>query len=237
MTKKIVVFDLDETIGYFTQLSVFKYSIENEIKRQLKFSEFVLLLDLFKDYFRPDMFNIFNFLKEKKIKDNKIKVYIYTNNNGGRSWTYSIKRYIEHKLEYKLFDRTILSWKDENGKIIEKCRSGYYKSYKDLVKCGKLSKDDKICFLDDTQHNKMIHKNVYYIHLFKYKLKLSYEDMINKLFKSELKYIFKDLYISYNNILDYILEDESNKYVEHILKPKYNKKEILNEIKKFLDTF
>ena len=161
MTKKIIVFDLDETIGYFTQLSVFKYAIENEIKRQLKFTEFILLLDLFKNYFRPDMFDIFNFLKKQKIKNKNVKVYIYTNNNGGRSWTYSIKRYIEHKLNYKLFDRTILSWKDENGKILEKCRSGYYKSYSDLMKCGKLSKDDKICFLDDTQHNKMIHKNVY----------------------------------------------------------------------------
>lgn len=237
MTKKIIVFDLDETIGYFTQLSVFKYAIEDEIKRQLKFIEFIKLLDLFQNYFRPDIFDIFNFLKNEKMKNKKIKVYIYTNNNGGRSWTYSIKKYIEHKINYKLFDRTILSWKDENGKILEKCRSGYYKSYKDLLKCGKIGKNDKICFLDDTQHNKMIHKNVYYIHLFKYKLKFSYEDMINKLFKSELKNIFKDKIISSQNILDYIMMDNSNKYAEHILKPKYNKKEILNEIKKFLDTF
>ena len=39
MTKKIIVFDLDETIGYFTQLSVFKYAIENEIKDQEMFEE------------------------------------------------------------------------------------------------------------------------------------------------------------------------------------------------------
>ena len=73
MTKKIIVFDLDETIGYFTQLSVFKYAIENEIKRQLKFTEFILLLDLFKNYFRPDMFDIFNFLKKQKIKNKNVK--------------------------------------------------------------------------------------------------------------------------------------------------------------------
>ncbi len=237
MTKKIIVFDLDETIGYFTQLSVFKYAIESEINRQLKFTEFVLLMDLFQDYFRPDIFDIFYFLKQQKLKSNKIKVFIYTNNNGGRSWTYSIKKYIEHKINYKLFDRTILSWKDENGKILEKCRTSFNKSYKDLLKCGKLGKNDKICFLDDTHHDKMIHKNVYYIHLFKYKLKLSYEDMIFKLFKSNLKNIFKDINTSSSNIIDYILQDEANKYVEHILKPKYNKKEILNEIKKFLDSF
>ena len=61
--------------------------------------------------------------------------------------------------------------------------------------------------------------------------------MIFKLFRSNLKNIFKDVNTSSNNIIDYILQDEANKYVEHILKPKYNKKEILNEIKKFLDSF
>ena len=39
---------------------------------------------------------------------------IYTNNIGPKSWVHNIRKYIEHKLEYKLFDRTIAAWKVGN---------------------------------------------------------------------------------------------------------------------------
>ena len=70
-----------------------------------------------------------------------------------------IRKYIEHKIGYKLFDRTIAAWKVGNV-IYEKCRTSHSKSVRDLVRCSSVKISDKICFLDDQQHPKMIRPNV-----------------------------------------------------------------------------
>ena len=49
------------------------------------------------------MIQLFKYLNLKK-KNKWLKVMIYTNNNGPKSWTYDIKHYIE-KINYKLFDK------------------------------------------------------------------------------------------------------------------------------------
>ena len=96
------VFDLDKTIGYFTQLAIFMESIEDYIKRALKLKEFYKLLDMFPNLFRPDIFKIFEYLKDLKKKHRYVKVLIYTNNMGPKNWVHHIRKYIEHKLNYKL---------------------------------------------------------------------------------------------------------------------------------------
>ena len=45
--KKIIVFDMDETLGYFTQLGIFISILEDNIKRRITNQEFNLLMDLF----------------------------------------------------------------------------------------------------------------------------------------------------------------------------------------------
>ena len=41
MTNLVVVFDLDQTIGYFTQIGILIDSIETITKRKLKLNEFL----------------------------------------------------------------------------------------------------------------------------------------------------------------------------------------------------
>ena len=231
MRKNVVIFDLDETIGYFSQLSVFMSYIEVYLNREFTEKEFKVLLDIFPEVFRPDIFIILNYLKQEKKKNKNLKVIIYTNNNGPKQWTYSIKRYIENKINSKIFDRSILAWKVD-GNQYEKCRTTHNKTYNDLLRCGKFSKRDKFCFLDDAYHKKMIHKQIYYINLYKYKHKFSYEEMFNRLLNSKLDIINKQ---DSKKILSDIMEDNSNRFIEQILKRKYDKKEILNEIKLFLN--
>ena len=68
---KIVVFDLDETLGYFTELGIFydclkKYiNSENNIIK-LSQTEFNDILDLFPEFVRPNIINILTYLKRKK---------------------------------------------------------------------------------------------------------------------------------------------------------------------------
>ena len=54
----IIVFDLDQTIGYFTQFAIFMEGIESYIKRKLKRDEFYKLLDLYPKIFRPKMMDL-----------------------------------------------------------------------------------------------------------------------------------------------------------------------------------
>lgn len=229
------VFDLDKTIGYFTQFAIFMEGIEEYFKKKLTKKEFFKLLDLYPDVFRPDMFKIFNYLKILKKKKKGVKVLIYTNNNGPKSWVYDIKKYIEHKINYPLFDRTIAAWK-VRGEVYEKCRTSYDKSYKDLLACSMLSTNYNIMFFDDQPHPKMKHDKINYVYLNGYKHDIKFTSMIKKFIKSKLfpihdKDKFKDFILKFSKSdpLGFKYRESPNSS-----KHNYNKKLLLKLVKKFV---
>ena len=181
---KVIVFDLDETIGHFVQLSILDYKLRKHNNKDLTKDQFHKILDLFPEVFRPNIINIFKYLHKMKVKNNgKIKIMIYTNNNGCRMWVNRIKSYIEKKVNAKIFDRVICAWKYD-GKILEKNRTGYEKKYTDLLKCGHLKKKDEIMFLDDQLYEKMVHPRVTYLHLKPYHHKYDDKYMIHRYLKN-----------------------------------------------------
>jgi hypothetical protein len=187
---KIVVFDLDETLGYFTEFGMFWNGINSYINSKnidiiLDQYFFNKLLELYPEFIRPNIMNILNYLKKKKRSLHCEKVIIYTNNQGPRNWTIMIKDYFENKLKYKLFDQIIGAFKI-NGKQIELCRTSHLKSHKDLVKCIKIPPTTQICFLDDVYYPDMKHKNVYYINIKPYIHDLSFNVLINRFLNSSL---------------------------------------------------
>jgi len=101
---KIVVFDLDETLGQFEELGIFCDAIENYNKRKLNFDEFYTIMDTFPEFIRPNIIKILLYLKNKKQKGDCNKVMIYTNNQGPKEWAQNIKKYFEKKLRYNLFE-------------------------------------------------------------------------------------------------------------------------------------
>ena len=67
MKNKIVVFDVDETLGYFTQLGVFCDCLDeyfNDVNYGNK--NFNKILDLCPEFIRPNLFPTLQFLKQKK---------------------------------------------------------------------------------------------------------------------------------------------------------------------------
>ena len=125
MIKKAVIFDLDETIGYFTELGLLWDCLQIYFKNKLNQGDFNQLCDLYHFYFRPDIFTTFHLLKYFK---KRLYVLIYTNNNGPKSWTLLIKNYSEHKIKFKLFDQVICAYKVD-GQQVEKNRTTYNKTY------------------------------------------------------------------------------------------------------------
>ena len=191
---KIVVFDLDETLGYFSEFgmiweAVSYYISKNNLEQNQNQNQnqelFNNLLDLFPEFLRPNIFSILEYLKRKKIKSKCNKLILYTNNQGPTEWAKSIIKYFETKTNYKLFDQIIAAYKI-NGKQVEMCRTTYSKTHEDLLKCTKLPSNVEICFLDDIYHPGMDNENIYYINVKAYKHDLSFAEIIRRLIGSNI---------------------------------------------------
>lgn len=176
--ENVVVFDLDETLGYFCELGIFVDSLEKVLKRKLSKPEFFEIIDMFPEFLRPDILKILKYIKLKKMK-RKFKVMIYTNNQKSPEWAKDIKDYFEYKLNYKLFDQVILAFKI-NGVKVEPNRTSHSKSLRDFINCTKLDEPINICFIDDQSHPEMVDENIYYINMFPYSNHLNFAEMIER---------------------------------------------------------
>ena len=185
---KIVVFDLDETLGYFTQYGIFWDSLSNYLKLknkgELTQNDFDIILDLFPEFIRPNIINILTYLKSKKKSNCCHKMMIYTNNTGAREWARHIVSYFEKKINYKLVDQIIAAFKI-NGKRVEICRTTQNKTHKDLIKCTKIPSDAEICFMDDNFYPEMANDNIYYINVKPYYHDLQFDYMLKQFKESD----------------------------------------------------
>ena len=185
---KIVVFDLDGTLGYFTEFGIFWDSLIAYVKNNnniiITQDTFNATLDLFPEVVRPNIINILGYLRNKKETKCCTKMMIYTNNNGPKEWVQKIIKYFENKLDCELFDQLIYAFKI-NGKQIELGRTTHSKNHDDLVRCSKIPANTEICFMDDIYFPEMDKSNVYYINIQPYYHDLGFEEMIDRFKKSK----------------------------------------------------
>lgn len=196
--KKVIVFDLDETLGSFLELNILFNTIDFVLqdKNILSISN---LLDLFPEFFRNNIFQILQYIYKKKQSGECDKVYIYTNNQSKSQTVSNIVDYMTKKIvknNEKLFDQIIYAFKI-NGQIIQVGRSSHRKNYDDLIRCTLLPKKTAICFLDDFYFDEMKKERIYYIQPKPYFHGLSSYDIINRLFNSKYDQIIKN----YKNII------------------------------------
>ena len=198
MTKgKYIVFDVDETLGYFSQLGSFidAISFYNKDFSGSIFERFNEILDLFPEFVRPKMIEILKYVHEKKGSGTCGGVFIYTNNQGPRTWVQHIAKYFDYKVGNverndrndgaKLFDKIIAAYMI-NGKVIEPGRTSQNKTYDDLLRITGISNQAEVCFVDDLNHPDMRHENVLYLNVKPYVKTLSTDEMIRRYLKSPL---------------------------------------------------
>ena len=82
LSSKIVVFDVDETLGYFVEFGIFwdslnAYIKDQKIEYELAQDDFNKILDLFPEFIRPNILSILNYLKHKKMSKECSGVMIY----------------------------------------------------------------------------------------------------------------------------------------------------------------
>lgn len=202
--KKIIIFDLDETIGYFQELNLILKIIKIYFKIKITQEKFNAILDLFEFYLRPNILSILkyiNTIKEKeednnKQKEKKLFVAIYTNNQGGKKWVKKITNYLHYKIGNNLFDTVINSY-SINGLLCDNRRTTQYKTKTDIYKIFKTDENNSIIlFFDNEKHNEMYAKNIYYLQLSSYIYHYK-EEEITKMFLQMEKLIFQNKNITY----------------------------------------
>jgi len=157
---KMVVFDMDETIGAFTALS----RDLNQINPHLQnYALIKYTLDTTPTYLRPHMMEILRQVHAVKTFDPDLKVVLYTNNSN-TVWIRFILHYINTflNLPVPLFDHVLDASR----------RTSLDKNVPDLferTQC-KLKKNQqcRIFFVDDQYHPNMVHKDVVYFHITPY---------------------------------------------------------------------
>jgi len=182
---KIVVFDLDETLGYFTEISMFWDALEHFYGHNLFADQFFSLLDVFPEVFRPNMLHILDVLYKKKIRKACYKIIMYTNNQGPKSWVTMISDYVSKKTGHAVFDTIIAAYK-VRGKQIEPKRTSHEKSVTDLISCTDIPANTEICFIDDLYHPLMDKENVFYINIKPYRVSIPFEEMASRYYDKVL---------------------------------------------------
>ncbi len=187
---KIVVFDLDETLGYFVEFGIFwdslkEYIQTNKINCSLNQDFFNKVLDLYPEFLRPNIINILRYLKKKKISNKCSKLMIYTNNQGPKEWAHHIVKYFESKIDFKIVDQIIAAFK-VRGQVVEVCRTTHLKTHKDFIKCTKMPPNTEICFLDDVFYPDMSNEKIYYINLKPYIYDLELDTMVDRFLNANI---------------------------------------------------
>lgn len=215
---KIVVFDLDETLGYFVELSIFWESLNSYIKTEkieyeLDQNDFNETLDLFEEFIRPNIISVLNYLKYMKVSKICNSVLIYTNNQATKDWASHIQNFFEMKIDYPLFDQIIGAFKI-NGKRYELCRTTHEKTIHDLLKCSKLPANTEVCFLDDVLYPEMSGKNIYYIKVNPYIYNISFDVMIERFVSSKFSKKIIDNEKKFTNYMITHMKQYAYSYVE-----------------------
>lgn len=184
--KKIVILDLDETLGSFSDL----YLIWSGIRHVWpECSEFVKLVDLYPEFFRYGILTILEYIYQKKIQRICSKLVLYTNNQCSQNWVNMICQYmdLEVKRQYphktKLFDQIIGPYRIGTN-VLEGKRTTHKKKMSDLLNYFPYDRKSQFCFIDDVLFNEMKGKNVFYICPKPYVHVLTLHEMIRRMRKA-----------------------------------------------------
>jgi hypothetical protein len=195
---KYIVFDVDETLGYFSQLGAFidAISFYNKDFSGSIFERFNEIMDLYPEFIRPKVIEILRYVYKKKMSGECDGVFIYTNNQGPRIWVEYIAKYFDYKLNIvernygksnndrnQLFDKIIAAYMI-NGKVVEPGRTTQNKTYDDLLRVTGISPQAEVCFVDDLNHPDMRHENVLYLNIKPYVKTLPVAELIQRYLKS-----------------------------------------------------
>lgn len=194
MSYKVVVFDMDETLGSFVDIGKFWKVIitllreNNQLKNESDIEKILFeIIDLFPSILRPNILEILEYLSKKKTTKECDGIIIYTNSQSPKYWPLLISKYFNTKLNTIIFDQVIAGYK-LGEQIIEPCRTTHNKTISDLFNCIPFPYENtRVCFLDDQFHPYMLDKMVDYIYLKPYRFTINSYEMAEKYYEQLIK--------------------------------------------------
>lgn len=245
-SKKIIIFDFDETIGNFTDLYILWVGITKflKINNNVNMNEvFNRLLDIYPEFLRTEILKVFQYIEKKKNENIIAGLYIYTNNQClDDKWINYISNYIDLKIKSnKVIDKVVYAFKIKN-EIIELNRTTNRKTIDDFINCTLIHKNTNICFLDNSFYQEMIKDNVYYIQPKSYYHNLSDSEILNRFITSNIGlYISKNSEVEggyYKKLIDWFFLNKSSLKINksEVDNKKYQEitNKILYHIKEFI---
>ena len=157
-----LVFDMDETLGHFSQLASFWGAVERAHSRTLSPEVFCEVASLYPEYVRPGIPAILAQAAGLRDAGYIDAIAIYTNNNGPRQWVRYVAQWLETLAGRPVFDFIIPAYMIGNT-IVEPRRTSHAKSPDDFLRCTGLPPSTRMCFVDDQEHPPMRNPSVYYI--------------------------------------------------------------------------
>jgi hypothetical protein len=205
---KVLVFDLDETLGSFSELQLIWSTIMEQYsanpiyqQQQNKITPLYvlqILLEIYPEFLRPGIIHILDYVARRKKQGDCMGIFLYTNNQGSSLWLDTIVEYFNQELKTKnnlpaFFDQVIQSFKIGNQKV-ELNRTTQLKTYNDLIRCTLLPNETEICFIDNSNYQYMKHPKVFYIQPRSYYHMMSKEDIQERFTFAETSGILNDFY-------------------------------------------
>ena len=208
--RKIAVFDMDETLGVFSEFGEFIHILTSILNAKRGYSDgngdssgsednevespgtalinkyFTQIMDLYPELLRPKILDVMRFLSRMKRVKRCSNVMIYTNNTGPISWTNNIKNFFNAKARYEVFDKVIGAFRRPNGEIVEVKRTTHDKTYADLVRCTNMLGNFEVFFIDDRKHPGMHAENVYVIRVKPYSRHIPIQQFITRFKNSRI---------------------------------------------------
>lgn len=209
--KKSIIIDFDNTIGYFSQIIYLINIIEKTYSRKMNQVDINILLNIYKNSFRPKIFEILKFIHELKEKNIIHSLVLYTKNNN-KIFVKMVLTFIEEyilnsrdkKYNTPIFDDIVFAeTKTKMLKPLLEYKRIYYKN-----------EDYHLCFIDNKNYNYTKENNsnisIYFIECDDYKFYYTHEEIVQnmdykiysrlnkKLIHKYLKNIYKNKKISKN---------------------------------------
>jgi len=183
--QKIIAFDLDETLGSFSELYILWKGLNIYLPNCVNDMTAVFreLIMIYPEFLRPGILHILQFLYNKKTSGECSHVCIYTNNQCIDGWVDLILQYFNNTVsigsgaDIVLFDKAITAYHPLSKRD---GRTTHQKTYSDLIRCTMISKSSEICFIDNLLHKDMLHDRVYYIQPKSYIHSLSTDEIIDR---------------------------------------------------------
>jgi hypothetical protein len=188
---KVLAFDLDETLGsfsdlYYLWLGITTYYQQNSIVYDPT-EIFNALMRKYPEFLRPGIVKILKYIYKKKVDKDCSKVFLYTNNQAHGSensrWLHLIIQYFHERIDAQnppLFDKIIAAFKI-NNRVVEPLRTTHDKIYSDFIRCTVVPKTAEICFIDNTYYDNMRNNRVYLIVPASYNHGLSKSTILSRL--------------------------------------------------------